>query len=113
VCSPRLAVTVERADIADNRDPQRIERLPDPALRHRLTQSRSTTARSSSSTGSHTERGEEPASAENDRSEREKTTVCGEARAKSCQIVPTTHALNDRQFSRFVHIRPIRATWLT
>jgi hypothetical protein len=38
VCSSPLAVTVKWADIADNRDPQRIARLPDPAMRHRLTQ---------------------------------------------------------------------------
>jgi (p)ppGpp synthase/HD superfamily hydrolase len=38
VCRSPLAVTVKRADIADNRDPERIARLPDPALRHRLEQ---------------------------------------------------------------------------
>ena len=36
VCASPLAIIVKRADIADNRDPQRIARLPDPALRLRL-----------------------------------------------------------------------------
>jgi (p)ppGpp synthase/HD superfamily hydrolase len=36
VSSSRLAVTVKRADIADNRYPGRIAQLPDPALRRRL-----------------------------------------------------------------------------
>jgi hypothetical protein len=38
VCGCPLAVSVKRADIADNRDPRRIARLPDPSLRRRLTE---------------------------------------------------------------------------
>lgn len=38
VCGSSLAVSVKRADIADNRDPDRIARLPDPSMRRRLTE---------------------------------------------------------------------------
>jgi hypothetical protein len=38
VCGCTLTINVKRADIADNRDPHRIARLPDPALRRRLTE---------------------------------------------------------------------------